>query len=114
RIVVRRAAPGEPLRLLDGTEVKMGAEDLVIADAEGPLALAGVMGGEGSSIGPETVSIFLESANFEPTGVRRTSLRTVRTDSSARFEKSLDPANARAGILRAAALVLDLCPGARV
>ncbi len=114
RILVRRAGAGELLRLLDGTETRLGPEDLVIADGEGPVAIAGVMGGEGSGISDETKSIFLESANFDPTGVRRTSMRTVRTDSSTRFEKSLDPAWARMGILRAADLILKLCPGARI
>ncbi len=114
QIRVRRAAPGEVLRVLDGTEARLGPEDLVIADGAGPVALAGVIGGETSGIGSGTTSIFVESANFEPAGVRRTALHTVRTESSARFEKSLDPEAARAAILRAAALVLDLCPGAKV
>ncbi len=114
QIRVRRAAPGEVLRVLDGTEAHLAPEDLVIADGAGPVALAGVIGGETSGVGDGTTSIFLESANFEPAGVRRTALRTVRTESSARFEKSLDAQAARTAILRAAALVLDLCPGAKV
>ncbi|MBI4605219.1 MAG: phenylalanine--tRNA ligase subunit beta [Planctomycetes bacterium] len=114
-IRVRRARPGERLALLDGSEAALGPEDLVIADARRVVALAGVMGGAGSQIEEGTTSVFLESANFAPAPLRRTSVRTgKRTDSSLRFEKSLDPANARTGILRAAKLLLDLCPGARV
>ncbi len=114
RIRVRMAEPGEKMQLLDGNEIELDPEDVLIADGEGPVALAGVMGGDGSQIHDGTVSIFLESANFSATSVRRSSLRHGRTDSSARFEKSLDPHQARIGILRAAALVLELCPGARV
>ena len=113
-IRVRRAAAGETMRLLDGSEAKLGVEDLVIADAAGPVALAGVMGGEGSGISADTRSVFLEAASFNAAAVRRTSLRTVRTDSSARFEKSLDPTWPRLAILRAAGMILELCPGAKV
>ena len=114
RIRVRMAEPGEKMHLLDGNEIELDPEDVLIADGEGPVALAGVMGGGGSQIHDGTVSIFLESANFSATSVRRSSLRHGRTDSSARFEKSLDPHQARIGILRAAALVLELCPGAEI
>ena len=114
-IRVRKAAAGESIGLLDGTAVPLEAEDLVIADARTPLALAGIMGGARSEISESTASIFLESANFAPARVRRTSVRVgKRTDSSLRFEKSLDPENARIGILRAARRILDLCPGSRV
>ena len=114
-IRVRQAVEGEALRLLDDTTVTLEASDLVIADASAAVALAGVMGGGDSEITDATTSIFLESANFAPAGVRKTSVRLgKRTDSSLRFEKSLDPVNARVGLLRAAQMVLDLCPGARV
>ncbi len=114
QIIVRMRSPKEKLRLLDGREIALDAEDLVIADGRRAVALAGVMGGEDSEISPETTSIFLESANFDPGSVRRSSMRHGRTESSARFEKSLDATQARLGILRAAELVLELCPGARV
>jgi phenylalanyl-tRNA synthetase beta chain len=114
-IRVRRAVGGEVLQLLDGSEAKLEGDDLVIADARSAIALAGIMGGAGSQISDTTTSIFLESANFAPARVRRTSIRVgKRTDSSLRFEKSLDPENARIAILRAARLVLDLCPGSKV
>ena len=91
-IRVRRAFAGEELRLLDQSDVKLETEDLVIADARSAVALAGIMGGSGSEVGEATTSIFLESANFAPARVRRTSIRIgKRTDSSLRFEKSLDP-----------------------
>lgn len=91
-IVVRRARPGEVLRLLDGRELRLVAEDLVIADRERPVALAGVMGGEESGIADDTTEVVLECATFHPARIRRAALRHgVRTDSSARFEKSLDP-----------------------
>jgi phenylalanyl-tRNA synthetase beta chain len=114
-IRVRRAAAGEELRLIDDSLVKLEPEDLVIADAQDPVALAGIMGGKESGITDASRSIFFESANFSPVRVRRTSTRVgTRTDSSLRFEKSLDPETARSGVLRAAELVLRLCPGAKV
>jgi phenylalanyl-tRNA synthetase beta chain len=92
RIVVRRAAEGEPFRLLDGRELKLTNEDLVIADAERPVALAGVMGGEHSGIADDTTDVLLECATFHPGRIRRAAVRhAARTDSSTRFEKSLDP-----------------------
>lgn len=91
-INVRRARRGEELRTLDGVLRVLLPEDLVIADADGPIALAGVMGGENSEIGPETTSIILESATFDPVSVRRTAKRLdLRSEASARFEKGLPP-----------------------
>lgn len=114
RIIVRMPTRGEKMTLLDGRSIELDSADLLIADAEGPVALAGVMGGDGSQIHDDTTSIFLEAANFLATSVRLSSTRHGRTDSSTRFEKSLDPQSARLGILRAAEMVLNLCPGARV
>ena len=114
KIIVRMPKKGETLTLLDGRTIQLHSEDLLIADGNRPVALAGVMGGEDSEITDGTVSIFLESANFEPTSVRLSSLRHGRTESSARFEKSLDPQQARLGILKAAEMILELCPEARV
>src|SRR2546426_715821 len=65
-IVVRRASAGETMKTLDGIERKLDPEDLVIADAKRPIAIAGVMGGEGSAIAPDTTSVVLESAWFDP------------------------------------------------
>ena len=91
RIVVRRAAEGEKLLTLDGVEQTLTADDLVIADAERPLALAGVMGGEHSGVHPTTRDVVLECASFEPRGVRRTARRLgFHTESSHRFERGTD------------------------
>lgn len=91
-IVVRPAAEGEALTLLNGRELQLCEDDLVITDAEGPVALAGVMGGSKDSILPDTTRVILEVANFESTGIRRTALRyDNRTEASSRYEKAIDP-----------------------
>ncbi len=114
-IVVRRAAAGEALVTLDGKPRRLTPEMLVIADGPRPAALAGVMGGADSEIRPATVRILLESANFDPVNIRRTAAALgLRSESSVRFEKSLDPENALLGLQRAAALIRELCPGARI
>jgi phenylalanyl-tRNA synthetase beta chain len=113
---VRRAREGERLATLEGVERALSPEDLVIADAHGaPLALAGVLGGRGSGVREDTTSILLESAWFDPVRVRRTATRHgVRTDASARFEKSLDPEGALPAARRFLASLLEHVPGARV
>lgn len=114
-IVIRRAAPDEPFTTLDGRAHRLTADDLVIADAGRPVALAGVMGGENSMVADDTTRIVLESASFHAGTIRRTAVRTqTRTDSSARFEKSLDPHLARDASRFFADLVLAHIPGARV
>ena len=91
-IEVRRANDGEKLQLLNDKELALSTDDLVIADAEGAVALAGVMGGAKDSVLPETQSVILEVANFESRGVRRTALRyDNRTEASSRYEKAVDP-----------------------
>lgn len=91
-IVVRRARDGETLMTLDGIERILGPDNLVIADGERPVAIAGVMGGEDSEITPGTTSLILESANFNAPSVRRTAQALgLRTDASSRFEKGLPP-----------------------
>ena len=114
-LVVRRAAPGERFTTLDGQVRALAATDLLIADAHRGVALAGVMGGENSEIRPDTAAIVLEAANFDAATVRVTAQRlALRTDSSARFEKSLDPRLAEDASRAFCRLVLELCPGARV
>ena len=91
-IVVRHAAEGEKLVLLNDKEISLCSDDLVITDSEGPVALAGVMGGAKDSILPDTKRVILEVANFEATGIRRTALRyDTRTEASSRYEKAVDP-----------------------
>jgi phenylalanyl-tRNA synthetase beta chain len=92
RIVVRRARPGEKLRTLDGVERELDPSDLVIADAERAIALAGIMGGEETEVTESTTQVLLEAANFEPYGLLRTSERLkLRTEGSNRWEKGVDP-----------------------
>lgn len=114
-IIVRRAKEGEKFITLDGQEHELTSDMLVIADSEKPVALAVVMGGLNSEISENTTSIIFESATFDPTNVRRTATKLgIRTDSSARFEKSLDPHNAELALRRAVELTLELCPDAQV
>jgi phenylalanyl-tRNA synthetase beta chain len=92
RIVVRLAEPGETLRTLDGADRTLEPDDLMIADADRSVALAGIMGGEETEIGEATTEVLLEAANFEPTGIFRTSERLrLRTEGSNRWEKGVDP-----------------------
>ena len=91
-VIVRRAGEGEKLLLLNGKELALTADDLVIADDAGVVGLAGVMGGAKDSILPETDKVILEVANFDAKGIRRTALRyDNRTEASARYEKAIDP-----------------------
>jgi phenylalanyl-tRNA synthetase beta chain len=113
RIVVRRARPGEKLRTLDGVERELEPYDLMIADAERPVALAGIMGGEETEIGPETTEVLLEAANFEPYTIFRTSERLrLRTEGSNRWEKGVDPYLAEQAAKLATQLIVELA-GAR-
>jgi len=113
RILVRRANAGETISTLDDRDVTLRDEDLVIADNEGPVAMAGVMGGALSAVSASTVDIFLESALFAPAVVRRTSRRHgVITDSSYRFERGIDADGVETSLLRAASLLAEVA-GAR-
>ena len=103
-ISVRDGVPGEKIELLDGTELEPSKDDLLIADSEGGIALAGVMGGARSSVFDDTTNVILEFAHFEAIGIRRTASNYVRTESSTRFEKSLDPAMVSNGV----AMFIDL------
>lgn len=97
----RFAKDGDELTLLDDDNIKLTHEDLVITDGEKPIALAGIMGGASTAVSGATRSLILESANFDATMIRRSSVRhKKRTDASARFEKSLDPNQNVTGIKR--------------
>ena len=114
-IVVRNAKEGEVLETLDGEERKLKESDLVITDGTKPIALGGVMGGKNTEVSNNTKNIILESAYFNPVSVRRTSAaHGLRSDSSARFEKGIDPNMQKAAIQRAVELILELCPNATV
>jgi phenylalanyl-tRNA synthetase beta chain len=115
KIIVRRAKDREEITTLDDEKRVLTKDMLVIANVRGAVAVAGVMGGANSEINDRTTSIILESANFNPYSIRKTSVDLgLRTESSARFEKSLDPNMAMTGILRAVKLIMEICLGAKV
>ncbi|MEZ6037734.1 MAG: phenylalanine--tRNA ligase subunit beta [Planctomycetota bacterium] len=112
-IRVRRAKAGEKITTLDGQERKLDPDDLLICSGDAPEALAGVMGGEGTMVAPDTTTLFLESASFHATTIRRTSMRLgLRTDASTRFEKAQDPANAETAVHLFLQLLQQYCPSA--
>lgn len=112
-IVVRRAEPGEKIALLNDSVITLDDDTLVIADQNGPLALAGVMGGRDSAVGEATRDIFLESAFFAPLSMAGRARRYgLHTDSSHRFERGVDPETARRAIERATALIKSIAGGA--
>ncbi|MCU0281362.1 MAG: phenylalanine--tRNA ligase subunit beta [Acidimicrobiia bacterium] len=111
-LVVRRAAPGETLATLDGVERRLDPEDLLIASPEGPLALAGIMGGESSEVRPQTARVFLEVAHFAAAGILLSGKRHgLRSEAGARFERGVDPALPPIVSARAARLMADLGGG---
>jgi len=115
QLLVRPATDGEPFITLDGKERKLSAGDIVIADAEKPLCLAGVYGGLKSGVTGTTKNIILESAWFNPVNIRRTSLKqNLRTDAATRFEKGVDIGITDHVLTRAAALIAGSCRGAAV
>jgi len=113
-IRVRRAKNGESITTLDGQQRELDEHDLLICAGDEPEALAGVMGGEGTMVEEGTTSLFLESANFHATTIRRTSMRLgLRTDASTRFEKAQDPANAETAVHLFLQLLQQHCPTAK-
>jgi phenylalanyl-tRNA synthetase beta chain len=113
RIVVRRARAGEEIVTLDGTRRELDPADLVIADAERPIGLAGVMGGESTEVSGSTTSIVLETANFEPLTVLRSGERhRMRSEAQTRWEKGVDPVAAAHAARYASQLLVELA-GAR-
>jgi len=115
RIVVRRGKPGETIETLDHRTREVNEDILLITDGVKAVGIAGVMGGVNSEITDSTTSIVLESATFDMVNIRHTSRALkLRTDASTRFERGLDPELALAAAQRAVALILELCPSARV
>ncbi len=111
-IQVRFANAGEPLELLNDTTIELKADDLVIADAQGAVALAGIMGGKPSSVSDATTDVFLESAFFVPSVIAGKARRLgLSTDSSYRFERGVDFSNTRNALEYATALILQICGG---
>lgn len=114
-VIIRKLTEETPFKTLDDIERKLIAGDTVIADANGPLVLAGIMGGKNSGVSTQTKNIFIEVANWKAAMVRRTSTRLgLRSDSSQRFEKTLDSHLTERTLLRTLELVLELCPEAKV
>ena len=108
-VIVRRARAGEELRTLDGNLRKLVPADLVIADAERAIALAGIMGGAETEVGEATTSVLLEAANFEPVGILQSSERqALRTEGSNRWEKGVDPHVAGPAATLATQLIVEL------
>ncbi|HOK79979.1 MAG TPA: phenylalanine--tRNA ligase subunit beta [bacterium] len=112
KIVVRRAINGEQITTLDGMKRDLTSEVLVIADAEKPVAIAGIMGGMNSEVNSTTTDLFIESAFFNPVRIRRASkLLGLVTDASARFEKTIDPGFVVIGLNRCCRLISEICGG---
>lgn len=112
RIVVRRAAQGEKITTLDGVERQLDRDMLVIADAQNPVAVAGVMGGEESEISNTTTDVLIESAYFNPNSVRRTARKLgLQTEASHRFERNTDPEGVPAAQARCVALICEIAGG---
>ena len=109
-INIRTANEDEKLTILDGTELNLNSSDLVIADENSPIALAGIMGGLASGISSETIDIVLESANFDAVNIRRSSkFHNIRTEASSRYEKGLPVENCKLAIKRACSLIKKYC-----
>lgn len=112
QVIVKNLPEGTPFITLDGKERKLSAEDIMICDAEGGMCIGGVFGGLESGVSDSTKNIFLESAYFDPTTIRKTSFRHgLRTDAATRFEKGTDSSATVTVLKRAAALILEICGG---
>ncbi|MBX3353021.1 MAG: phenylalanine--tRNA ligase subunit beta [Phycisphaeraceae bacterium] len=112
KLVIRFAHKDEPLTTLDGRSHKLLANELVVADAQRATSLAGVIGGDDSSVTESTRDIVLEVATWKPATIRRPARRlNIRTDASARFERVVDPRTAEFASARATKLILDLAGG---
>jgi phenylalanyl-tRNA synthetase, beta subunit, non-spirochete bacterial len=112
RVIVRRAVEGEKIVTLDEVERKLSSEDIVIANADGPMCIAGVFGGIDSGVTDSTVNVFVESAYFDPGSIRKTSKRhTLQTDASFRFERGADPGINEYACKRAAMLICEIAGG---
>ncbi len=114
-IVIRKAQQGEKFTTLDGKDHSLTSQMLMITNGEKHLALAGIMGGQGSAVSDATTTIVFESAHFQGTNIRATSTALgLRTDSSVRFEKGLDPVGPKIALQRLVELTLQACPDAKV
>jgi len=113
RVIVRMARKGETVTTLDGKVVTLDGADIVIADDEAALDIAGIKGGKKAELDAKTTAILLSAASFDPVRVRKTSQKTgVATDASKRFENNITPAQAEEGMDAVTALILELAGGA--
>ena len=112
RVIVRRASEGEKITTLDEVERKLSSTDMVIADSQGAMCIAGVFGGAESGVTASTTNVFLESAYFDPGSIRKTSKRQqLQTDASFRYERGVDPNLAPYALRRAALLIQEVAGG---
>ncbi len=112
KVIITKLAEGTVFKTLDDKDIKLSAEDLMICDAEKGLCIAGVFGGANSGVSETTKNIFLESANFSATGIRKTATRHgLRTDAATHFEKGCDPNITVDALKRAALLIAELSGG---
>ncbi|AKD54324.1 phenylalanine--tRNA ligase subunit beta [Spirosoma radiotolerans] len=112
QVIVKTLPEGTPFVTLDGVERKLTATDLMICDAEKPMCIAGVFGGQYSGVSAQTTSIFLESAYFSPTSIRKTAQHHgLKTDASFRFERGIDPNITIFALKRAALLIQEVAGG---
>lgn len=115
KIIIRTAGDDKEFITLDGNTRILEATDTLVCDANRPLALAGIMGGQESSVSEDTKDVFIEAANWVDSMIRKTSTRIgLRTDASLRFEKHLDSQQCKLAVYRLLDLILELCPGATI
>ncbi|MEA2023036.1 MAG: phenylalanine--tRNA ligase subunit beta, partial [Actinomycetota bacterium] len=112
KVIIRRAQPDEPITTLDDLERTLDASDIVVADGERPVAIAGVMGGADTEVNDETRNVFIEAAYWEPPSVLMTSKRLgLRSEASARFERGMDPGFCRLAADRVAQILVETAGG---
>jgi len=112
KVIVRRATEGEPIKTLDGIDRKLSSKDMVIANEDGPMCIAGVFGGEDSGVSDGTVNVFVESAYFDPASIRRTSKsQGLQTDASFRYERGGDFGIPIYALKRAVLLIQEVAGG---
>ncbi len=115
RIIVRKAKKGEKINTLDGGKYDLNEDILVIADGQKPVAIAGIKGGLETGVSKKTKRIIIESANFEPSGIRQTGrILGLNTDAAIRFSCGIDPNLVEFGLNRACALIQEIIPGAKI
>jgi phenylalanyl-tRNA synthetase beta chain len=112
KVIVQKLPNGTPFKTLDGKEIKLSAEDLMICDEAGGICIAGVYGGFESGVTSSTKNVFLESANFSASSIRKTGTRlNLRTDAAMHFEKGCDPNITVEALKRAALMILEIAGG---